>query len=66
MAVPKKRRSKSKKRIHRACWKVKLPAMRPCPKCGILGISHRACTDCGTYKGRQVIAIKEKESKKEK
>jgi hypothetical protein len=27
---------------------------------------HRACETCGTYKGRQVIKIKDKKEKKKK
>jgi large subunit ribosomal protein L32 len=30
-----------------------------CPKCGETKQPHRACAACGTYKGREVIVIKE-------
>lgn len=63
MPVPKKRRSKSKKRIKGACWKIEMPNLRPCPSCGIVGHSHRACLACGQYKGRQVIELKVKQPK---
>ncbi|MDA1352854.1 MAG: 50S ribosomal protein L32 [bacterium] len=62
MAVPKKRRSKSKSRTRRAHWKIDKPSLRACPSCGVLGHSHRACLECGQYKGRQVIKIKTKEA----
>lgn len=62
MAVPKKRRSKSKSRTRRAHWKVDVPNLRACPSCGFLTHPHRACTECGQYKGRQVIKIKTKEA----
>lgn len=55
MPVPKKRRSKSKKRIKGACWKIETPNLRPCPQCGVLGISHAVCQSCGQYKGKQVL-----------
>ena len=58
MAVPKKRRSKSKKRIKRACWKIETPQLRACPSCGAMGIPHLVCAVCGKYKGRQVVNIK--------
>jgi large subunit ribosomal protein L32 len=64
MAVPKKRRSKSKKRIKRACWKIDEPNLRPCPKCGAKTMPHQVCPECGYYKNREVIQIKEKGSKK--
>ena len=62
MAVPKKRRSKAKKRTKRACWKIDLPNLRPCTSCGSLVVSHRACLVCGQYKGRQVIQLKQKKA----
>ncbi|MFC1751891.1 50S ribosomal protein L32 [Thermoproteota archaeon] len=64
MPVPKKRRSKAKKRTKKACWKIETPNLRPCPACGALTLSHQVCSECGTYKGKQVISKKVK-SKKE-
>ena len=66
MAVPKKRRSKSKRRIRRALWTVVTPNLRACSNCGTKSYPHRACTDCGFYKGKQVIVIKQKKSKEQK
>ena len=65
MAVPKKRRSKSRKRTHRSMWKIALPTVVPCPNCGVLMVTHRACMACGHYKGRPVVAIKINKHKKE-
>jgi large subunit ribosomal protein L32 len=66
MAVPKKRRSKSRKRTHRSLWKISIPTMATCTHCGVLHITHRACTACGYYKGTPVIKIKPKSNKKER
>jgi large subunit ribosomal protein L32 len=66
MPVPKKRRSKARKRIKKACWKIEKPNLRPCPKCGALGLSHFACKECGFYKEEQVIKFKSKEKKAKK
>ena len=68
MAVPKKRRSKSKKRTHRSLWKISSPQMQLCsnPNCGELTIRHHACTHCGFYKGKQILTIKVKEKKANK
>ena len=64
MAVPKKRRSKSNKRTHRAtAWKIEVPTMVVCKTCGELHVAHRVCTACGYYKGRPVIQIKQKAKK---
>ena len=66
MAVPKKRRSKAKKRTHRSLWKIAIPATTTCTNCGKLTIQHHACTHCGFYKGTQVLNIKVKEPKPSK
>ena len=60
MAVPKKRRSKARKRAHKSVWKIKTPAVRPCPNCGVLSLPHFMCKACGYYKGQLVIAPKVK------
>lgn len=65
MAVPKKRRSKAKKRTRRALWTITTPNLRPCPSCGAKTYSHRACAVCGQYNGQQVITIKEKKTQQE-
>lgn len=64
MAVPKKRRSKANSRVKKAHWRLEVPNLRPCPNCGFETLSHRACVQCGTYKGRQVIQFKEKKVEK--
>jgi large subunit ribosomal protein L32 len=58
MPVPKKRRSKSKKRMKGARWKITVPNLRPCPECTALGQSHFVCGVCGFYKGKPVIVTK--------
>ncbi|MEK7298973.1 MAG: 50S ribosomal protein L32 [Candidatus Margulisiibacteriota bacterium] len=62
MPVPKKRRSKSKKRMRRAAWKITAPQLHACSNCGYLIPSHVACTECGYYKGE--IVVKKKSSGK--
>lgn len=62
MAVPKRKHSKSRKRIKKACWKIIAPNLRPCPACSFLSRSHYACPQCGQYKGKQVINIKPKKT----
>ena len=55
MAVPKRRKSRSKRDMRRANHdKVTAPNLAPCPNCGEPVVSHRACASCGYYKGRSV------------
>lgn len=58
MAVPKKRKSKSKTRSRRkANMKLEAPNYHKCPECLAPKRSHRACLECGYYKGEQVIEV---------
>ena len=57
MAVPKKRTSKSRKRMRRSHDGLKATAaVMDCPVCGELKLMHRVCPACGTYRGSQVLA----------
>ncbi|HEY1405777.1 MAG TPA: 50S ribosomal protein L32 [Spirochaetota bacterium] len=60
MAVPKRKKSKSKQRMRRAQLRIGSPNLRPCPHCGAYVLPHRACSDCGYYKGETVVAPKAK------
>ena len=55
MAVPKKKMSRSRTRRRKANWKVGAPRMARCPQCDSPKLPHRACPECGTYKGREVL-----------
>jgi len=55
MAVPKKKMSRSRTRQRKASWKVKAPTSVNCEHCGKPKLPHRACRECGTYAGREVI-----------
>ncbi len=65
MAVPRKKRSKSKKRRQKNIWKSykkrkienKLSLVE-CDNCGSTKLNHRVCPSCGFYKGKQVITVK--------
>jgi large subunit ribosomal protein L32 len=61
MANPKRKISKSKRDKRRASWNQKLstPAFSACPNCGEPKLNHRACPECGYYKGQQVFTPKE-------
>jgi large subunit ribosomal protein L32 len=55
MAVPKRKRSKSKRASRRAHQKTQGPNLTTCPQCGEAKLPHTACSSCGTYKGRDVL-----------
>ncbi|HRG46467.1 MAG: 50S ribosomal protein L32 [Leptospiraceae bacterium] len=65
MAVPKKRKSKSKVRSHRAHHAIGKPNLVPCSNCSAFILSHRVCPACGFYNGKLVVAPKIKKSKQE-
>ena len=57
MAVPKKRTSKSRKRMRRSHHALNHTAASAyCEHCGELKLLHRVCEGCGVYRGIQVIA----------
>ncbi len=56
MAVPKRRVSKARRDKRRSSvWKLEMPNFTKCSHCGELAMPHRACGNCGFYKGREVI-----------
>ncbi|HVD87894.1 MAG TPA: 50S ribosomal protein L32 [Jatrophihabitantaceae bacterium] len=59
MAVPKRRTSRSNTRSRRSHWKTSAPTLVPCPNraCGQPKLPHTACSNCGQYDGRQVLAV---------
>ncbi len=65
MPVPKKRHTNTRTNRRRANWKAKSVKSSKCPACSAPILPHRACKACGMYKGRVVVAIKEKKGKKE-
>jgi len=62
VAVPKKKTSKSRRDSRRANHdRMDAPAISDCPQCGAPVPPHHACPECGTYRGRQVLELKEEE-----
>ena len=55
MAHPKRRTSKSKKRMRRSHNALHDKATSVCSYCGETMIPHRVCTECGYYNGRPVL-----------
>lgn len=60
MATPKGKVSKARRNSRRSAhWKLSLPGIGKCPKCGKMKLMHRACKACGYYDGQQVIKVEE-------
>ncbi|WP_084696251.1 50S ribosomal protein L32 [Salisaeta longa] len=61
MAVPKRRHSKSRSRKRRSQYynELKAPQLMECNNCGHPKVMHRACPECGYYRGRQVVEVPE-------
>ena len=60
MAVPKRKHSKARRDKRRSnVWKIEAPQLVRCPQCNEYKRLHRVCPNCGYYRGRQVVAVKE-------
>jgi len=57
MALPKRRQSKTRGRKRRTHYKSKTASIMKCPQCGETKMTHRACANCGYYRGRPIISI---------
>ena len=64
MALPKRKHSKSRRDKSRTHWKLATKALTTCPQCAKQILPHRACSGCGTYRGRQVVVVAEKKPNK--
>ncbi|MFQ6606161.1 MAG: 50S ribosomal protein L32 [Fidelibacterota bacterium] len=59
MALPKKRQSKARSRKRRTHYVAGKVAVMTCPQCNQPKMPHRACPNCGYYRGRPVISATE-------
>jgi large subunit ribosomal protein L32 len=64
--VPKWNKTKARRNKRRMHLVVKAPGSTKCQKCAKPVLPHTVCENCGYYKGRQVIDVMAKLSKKEK
>ena len=64
MAEPKRRTSRSKTASRRAANRnIKAKNLSKCAKCGEPKLPHVMCSNCGTYKGIEVLEVKDKTKK---
>ncbi|MGD1076041.1 MAG: 50S ribosomal protein L32 [Thermodesulfovibrionales bacterium] len=61
MANPTHRHTRTRRDKRRANWKGQMPVLGVCPECKELKEPHRVCLSCGSYNGRKVLQILEKE-----
>lgn len=59
MAVPKRRTSKSRKRLRRGQHSAKGVPAQACPRCGSPRLPHRVCGSCGYYAGKKRVEVGE-------
>jgi len=55
MAQPKRRHSHSRKNKRRSHNQIAKPTLAECQNCGAYHKYHHICTECGYYRGRQVL-----------
>jgi large subunit ribosomal protein L32 len=56
-AVPKRKVSRHRRGNRRRHQYLIAPELVKCPNCGTLTRAHRACIECGQWRGRQVVAV---------
>ena len=62
MISPKRKTSKARRdKRRKQTWKIAMPNLVTCSKCGALAQSHRMCKSngCNTYNGREVLKAAE-------
>ena len=62
MPNPKSRHARSRRDKRRANWKLQATSLSVCPDCQEPKLPHRVCMSCGSYNGKKVLEIVEKET----
>ena len=58
MATPKGKVSKARRDSRRSAhWKLSMPGITKCPRCGKMKLNHRVCKECGYYDGQQIVQV---------
>jgi len=66
MPIPKQRHTSSRRDRRRSHHALKKINLSKCSNCGEPVLSHTICSNCGYYKGKQVVDVLAKLDKKEK
>ncbi|MFN2235177.1 MAG: 50S ribosomal protein L32 [Anaerolineales bacterium] len=57
--LPKQKQSRTRRNKRRTHDSLKASNLVQCSNCGEMRLPHRACPDCGYYKGREVFEVEE-------
>ncbi|MDP2789593.1 MAG: 50S ribosomal protein L32 [bacterium] len=63
MGLPAKRRTKQSKRERAAHFALTAASTTQCPKCKHAILPHRVCQNCGYYRGKDVLHLKERDER---
>jgi len=55
MALPKRKISRTRGRKRRTHQALRAAGVSLCPRCNSVNQPHRVCSNCGYYKGREVV-----------
>ncbi|OGZ35159.1 MAG: 50S ribosomal protein L32 [Candidatus Portnoybacteria bacterium RBG_13_41_18] len=66
MPTMRQRHTKSRRNKTRSHHALKAQIFGLCPKCGQSVLPHIVCPNCGTFKGKEVIDVLKKLTKKER
>jgi large subunit ribosomal protein L32 len=66
MSVPKQHHTKGRRDRGRVRFAVKSKDLVPCSQCKKMVKPHETCPYCGFYKGKEVVVVKKKATKKKK
>ncbi len=62
MPNPTSRHSRARRDKRRANWKLKISNVSICPECDEPKLPHRVCMSCGTYNGKKILEVAEKDT----
>jgi len=62
---PKKRHSRQRQGKRRAAIKLLVTKAVTCQNCGLAVLPHQVCSNCGFYKGKEIIKQKVKKTEAE-
>ena len=57
--LPKQKVSRTRRDKRRTHDSLKASTLVQCSNCGEMRLPHRACPDCGHYKGREVFEVED-------
>lgn len=56
--LPKRKTARARQGERRSHLHLTAPNLTECPECHEKHLPHRVCPNCGTYRGRQVLKVK--------